>query len=429
MKHICNKINIIYKLCFLPWVLIANCKGIPQDNNYLEIIDIESNIKNFKEIFLSNYKCDIHYVLLRNDKNLAINSIYHLDFTSDLLLMSNSDLCLIYDYSGRIIAKIGEKGRGPHDYVAISNSNFGFNNNIFIQNRDYLLEFKTNGSFIKSFNIKKGKEPSFYLSSWIPINDSLLFGQIPLSTGKEKNKAFLFDTTGNTIQYYSNYIFLKRTTLGFSSDDGQASFYRFQNKIHFKELMNDTLYCLTERFSLKPLMSFRIGKYSKPKEFREKLDFERNNAFNYVYVNKIFEIEDYLFIDCQFGKHTPAKRITPSLFMGQEQWYNTTNVLGVYNKQTKKLVFCNPTSTDNPLFTTGICNDIDAGPRFYPVKQVNDSTLVMWIDAKQLKEHVASADFKNNIPKYPEKKKELEELANKLSIFDNPVLMFVTFKK
>lgn len=52
----------------------------------------------------------------------------------------------------------------------------------------------------------------------------------------------------------------------------------------------------------------------------------------------------------------------------------------------------------------------------------------MWIEAKQLKEHVASDDFKNNSPKYPEKKKELENIANSLSEFDNPVLMFVTFK-
>jgi len=32
------------------------------------------------------------------------------------------------------------------------------------------------------------------------------------------------------------------------------------------------------------------------------------------------------------------------------------------------------------------------------------------------------------VPKYPEKKKELEKLADSLSVFDNPVLMFVTFK-
>lgn len=102
--------------------------------------------------------------------------------------------------------------------------------------------------------------------------------------------------------------------------------------------------------------------------------------------------------------------------------------MGIYNKKTGDLVFSKPTSTDNPLFTTGLYNDIDNGPRFLPQKQINDSTMVMWIESKQLKEHIASDDFKNDSPKYPEKKKELETFANSLSEFDNPVLMFVTFK-
>jgi hypothetical protein len=36
-------------------------------------------------------------------------------------------------------------------------------------------------------------------------------------------------------------------------------------------------------------------------------------------------------------------------------------------------------------------------------------------------------DFKNAIPKYLGKKEELKELVNRLNVFDNPVLIFVTF--
>ncbi|MBK7480889.1 MAG: hypothetical protein IPI69_14995 [Bacteroidales bacterium] len=55
--------------------------------------------------------------------------------------------------------------------------------------------------------------------------------------------------------------------------------------------------------------------------------------------------------------------------------------------------------------------------------------MVMWVNAAELKAHVASDDFRNNVPKCPDKKQKLEELANKLSVTDNPVLMFVTFKE
>jgi len=114
--------------------------------------------------------------------------------------------------------------------------------------------------------------------------------------------------------------------------------------------------------------------------------------------------------------------------MGLPKKRNTANALGVYNKQTRDFVFCQPTSTDNPLFASGIYNDIDAGPRFFPKQMVNDSTMVMWVPANQLKDHVASDDFNNGTAKYPEKKRKLEELAASLTEYDNPVLMFVTFK-
>jgi hypothetical protein len=147
-------------------------------------------------------------------------------------------------------------------------------------------------------------------------------------------------------------------------------------------------------------------------------------------LENVFQTQNYLILDCQFNVQFPAKRLTPKIVMeGISSWYNTTRALGIYDKQTKKLIFCKPTSTDNSLFTSGLYNDIDAGARFFPKTQVNDSTMVMSIEAKQLKDHVASADFKNTVVKYPEKKQQLEELANRLTEFDNPVLMFVTIKK
>jgi hypothetical protein len=50
------------------------------------------------------------------------------------------------------------------------------------------------------------------------------------------------------------------------------------------------------------------------------------------------------------------------------------------------------------------------------------------LDTKQLKDLVDGNDFKNRVPKYPEKKKQLEEFAGNLAEMDNPVLMLVTFR-
>ena len=46
----------------------------------------------------------------------------------------------------------------------------------------------------------------------------------------------------------------------------------------------------------------------------------------------------------------------------------------------------------------------------------------------QLKAHVASDAFIKSTPKFPGKKKELEELANSLKDTDNPVLIMIKLK-
>jgi hypothetical protein len=152
-------------------------------------------------------------------------------------------------------------------------------------------------------------------------------------------------------------------------------------------------------------------------------------------IYQIFTKENYLILKCDFNKYFPAKRLTPEIIKlpGIEEitrWHNTRIVIGIYDKITEKLVFSEPTSTDNHLFTSGLYNDIDAGPRFIPDKMINDSTMVMNIRFEYLIEHIESKDFKDNTPRYPEKKKRLESFVDSLSRtgFDNPVLMFVTFK-
>jgi hypothetical protein len=62
---------------------------------------------------------------------------------------------------------------------------------------------------------------------------------------------------------------------------------------------------------------------------------------------------------------------------------------------------------------------------------VNDSTMVMNIRFEYLIEHIESKDFKDNIPKFPDRKEKRRNLVNSLKLtgFDNPVLMFVKFKK
>jgi hypothetical protein len=424
--------NVKIILLFLLLFTTGCSKG--QNNNSLPIIDIEANIKNMQQINLSQFTNDIKYVPLQIRDDLAFVGIWDCVFSDKYILVKDLRKCFLYDFEGNVISKIGNQGRGPGEYNNARNVAFGPNNKIYIQDLYDLLEYNMDGSFSKRYD-KCFSVDSDFVGSWFPITDSLIFGKISSLMGNEKNKALIFNKNGTIKTQYKNYILFNRGRQLAGPEEINATIYKFQNEIVFKEIYNDTIFNLSKELELIPKYLINLGKFSEPVSHRENIIQENGLDFstiweNYMQLETVFQTQNYLILDCQFNVQFPAKRLTPKIVMeGITSWYNTTRVLGIYDKQTKKLIFCKPTSTDNALFTSGLYNDIDAGARFFPKTQVNDSTMVMSIEAKQLKDHVASADFKNTIAKYPEKKQQLEELANRLTEFDNPVLMFVTVKK
>ena len=85
-----------------------------------------------------------------------------------------------------------------------------------------------------------------------------------------------------------------------------------------------------------------------------------------------------------------------------------------------------------PPLRIDILNDLDGGTLFQPENYFVEDSQEYMVGLQypyQIKVHVASTDFKNLIPEYPEKKKELEKLANSLKETDNPVLVLVRIKK
>lgn len=194
-----------------------------------------------------------------------------------------------------------------------------------------------------------------------------------------------------------------------------------QNVIHFKERVNDTLFCLTNDYKLIPLFAFRLGSLSIPYSdfFQSK---STDNQFGYI--NNIFETDNYIFIDF-ITNLAQLKRSKPIIEDGIEKWYFTNKLLGIYHKENNKLEFSSINQTEEKLLRTGFYNDIDGGPKFYPEYVFDHSILIMPIEAIKLKEYVASETFKTCLPKYPERKKNLEKLGISLKETDNPILMVV----
>lgn len=425
----------LYRLCAVLLLSMLSCHGNNQSDNSLVTIDVENNLRNMQVIELSSFTDDIRYVPLETNEDHLISYIIYYDISRDLILVSDMSVCLLYSTDGHFISKVGNIGRGPGEYPYVTNVNLGKSGEIYLSDLKNLYEYRSDGLLINKYSNILFND-SCYLSTWILLGDSLLFGHVPNNSGLEVNKALIIDKSGHIKYAYKNYILFKRDYKIASSMEDHANISMFNNKIFYKGLFNDTLFYLSAEKELLPRYVFLPGKYKVSEEARKVVDMEQ--FYKSIFLNNVFQTSDYLFLDFDFRTNFPAKRLTQkkppaalSGFQNLDQYglYNTRHVLGIYDKISGSLIFCKPTSTDNPLFTSGLYNDIDGGPRFFPKKQINDSTMVMWVNAAELKAHVASDDFRNIVPKYPDKKQKLEELANKLSVTDNPVLMFVTFKE
>ncbi len=431
MKRIFIIIN-----CLIITFITTLC--LKEKTNYIiSLVDIGANVHNMKEIYISQFSTNIRYVPLESNIDHLLLWTYNnlSDFSEKYILYSDGKICLLYDNAGRFIRPIGKQGRGPGEYTGIG-SVFLMNEEIYVHDffTNALIEYKLDGTFQKRYKSGYTANDKYRLEDAIIINDTLILGNIENTTGQEEYKALIIDKQGKIIHYYKNYIFFKLEP-GFNraKSPGDAIFYKFENKIYFKEFYNDTLFQIDEQYRLIPIYVFDFGKYKVPVSERGK-PWSQKALSSQINLNNVYQTKNFVFLDCGFNKYFPAKRLTPKIIRipglkDFTQWYNTGAVLGVYDKKTGDLVFSEPTSTDNHLFTSGLYNDIDAGPRFIPDKMINDSTMVMKIRFDFLVEHIESNDFKDNILKYPDRKERLNNFVDSLRTagFDNPVFMFVTF--
>jgi hypothetical protein len=409
---------------------ISSCSRGQKRNSSISTIDIEANINKMDIVYLSQFTDDIEYIPLQTKEDLFLKGIAGCRFSDSVILVNDYSKCELFNSKGDFLNEIGTRGRGPGEFEFLYQADLLKSKTIYIQSTDDLLEYKMNGSFLNMYR-NTFRIDGDDIRGWNLINDSLFFGNVANYSGQSKYKALILNKKGNVKYTFKNYDQFNRKKPCYGCPDQYVYFNIFRSELFYKQFFIDTLFLLNNDYELIPKYSFNLGRLKMPASVRASNDvgFE---LWDYISMDDVFQTEDYLLLKCRFGHRFPAKRFTAqtSIYPGGDPiWINTNYVLGIYSKHTGDFRFCKPTSTDNPLFTSGIYNDIDAGPRFFPTKQVNDSTLFMWIDANMLKEHVASDDFKNNVPKYPEKKKQLEELANNLNELDNPVLMLVTFKK
>jgi hypothetical protein len=392
--------NLKY-LLFLS-LFILSCKS--QDNNQITTFNIKE-LPKIAEVKISDLGfVDIEYIPLETNEQCMISGTNDLITGNELIvgerfyLVKYFKTILKFQTDGSFVARIGTVGRGPNEFLVAHDVDVDEKNQyIYLLSgwQKKFLVYSETGELIRTFQIP------FYSNEFSFVENGILcYSENHM--GNIDNSFNLVDTNGIIIKSYPNkYPFNINDAHNISHE---ILFYHFDKRLFKKEVYSDTVY-FYENEDFKPHLVIQVGNKLITPKARSEFD-GLYIAKNYIKPLNLFEFGDYVYYEFVYKFALPDDVLIFS-FIGSKK--NNFQVIINTGK--------------------GIINDLDGGPNILPKTIKDDSTIISLVDALQLKTHVASEDFKNSKPIYPEKKKELEKLANSLKETDNPVLMVVRLKK
>jgi hypothetical protein len=377
-------------------LLTVPCKS--QENNLITTFNLKE-LPKITTVRLSDLGfVDIEYIPLETNEQCMIKNINEIKIGDDFFLVKFSSTILKFKENGSFVTKIGIIGRGPNEFTVAHDVDIdNKNQNIYLVSawQKKFNVYSESGEFLRTFHCPLNT------TNFKVTGDGILCYNMN-TMGNVETSYNLIDTEGRVIKNFPNkyrWHYKQQVMLGFVYEN---LFYRYNNKLFKKELYSDTVY-VYENLDFKPHLVIELGKRLVTPKVRSDFSPEYIRD-NFISPWNLFEFGDYVYFEFLFSRNSLVEDLS---FIGSKR------------KDFHALV--------DP--TQGFINDLDGGPNIWPKTIKDDNTIICWVDAFQLKAHVASESFKNSKPKYPEKKKELEKLANSLKETDNPVLMMVRLKK
>jgi hypothetical protein len=392
-----------FKYLIFLYLPIFSCNST--DNDLYEF-DPRTIVEN--KITLAEIADDITYTPL--DNSYPIGIYYDTKIINNSIYISGKDIgVLAFNRDGQMPRKIGDVGRGPGKYLSCMSFDVDYNKGTV-----YVLDLGMNikvyskvGSFIRDISLQDYEDPenTRFLQDVDFYNNKLFLSEYT-SFGKAKYNWIVIDTLGNLINHKIN------SVPAFTSNMwNPGGTYKFKNRIFYYDQYSDTV------FSILPNLNYEASFLISPgKERLQRIQFDEMKEWqDYMIINFIFETSRFWVLNYSYK----------------------SKILSVLiDKKSKKSYLIDGRESNKAnigqKYSGGIINDLDGGIMFQPenyIEENNQEYMIELLPPHILKTYVASSEFRNSVPKYPEKKKELEKLAASLKETDNPVLVMVKMKK
>jgi hypothetical protein len=340
---------------------------------------------------------DIQYIPLETSAECVIKSIRSVLFSKDFFLIQYFADINMFRYDGSFVTKIGTNGRGPNEFTIAHDVDINpKTGSIYVADgfQQKFLVHNKNGKVLRTFKTPIAGPFNF------KFTDDGILCYIQNHMGITENSFILIDTTGNIIKNFSNKYPWKRTVPNVAFM-GENIFYRFDGNLIKKEIYSDTVYTYKNK-GFVPHLILDVGKLRLTPAKREENDYKFIMS-NFLTPMNLFEFGNYIYYEFIIPWEGETEGLS---YIGSKNG----NFSALFDPE-KELI-----------------NDFDAGPKIWPRSVKDNSTMVAWIDAFNLKQYILSIDFKSLKPTNSEKKKQLEKFALSIKETDNPILMLIKIK-
>jgi len=383
--------KVISNLAIALLAITIGCAGEKQSSDDLIIVDVKKSYSSKKELILQDFM-DVEYIALETTDEF-LNQGFVMDIGKEVILIKNiinDGYIFVYDRKGNCLRKFNRIGQGPEDYTFILCIALDEDNNEMFVNDQMsrkIVVYDLYGKFKRSFKHKEGSGSLFYtfifnydkdnLICYDQFNEEIGFVLISKRDGRVTKEI--------NIPFKEKKLLLQRSSRYYAGPGQYPTIIPFADNWILAEISSDTIYTLLQDYRLIPFV-VRIPSIQTmdPGIFL----VLRSLTERYYFMETIKNVYDF-----------ETGRGFPRTFMMYDKQENTFFGYNVYNGDysSKQEIYMNA---------------------LRPVNHEIES----WqsIEAYQLVEAYKKGVLKDG---------KLKEIASKLDVEDNPVIMLIKHKK
>ncbi len=352
-------------------------------------IDIESAFFNETHVNLSEFVSDLQYIPIETNDNFLLSDIMNIAISDNNISLSCESTRQVYqiDRNGRFIMKVGQQGRGPNEYIAVTELYSSPESIIVFFGRKILFFSSESGDIQKVITPDKITGADFFSGISQYGKDSLIIllrkeAENFLTVMNEESVEVETKKIWNTEKRKVN-IPMPNGKQHLSEWSYSSSIYNYNGETRVTKDFIDTIFTYKNGILI-PFAVFNYGSLAK-KRFEPSLNLE--TAF------------------CGIDVRETKNLILFTTMMGE-----TSYIYNKENNETKRIA-----KIENSNYQ-GFTNDIDNGIPFWPVAVTSDKMYSFMSADVFIKE----AEKSNS--------QKMKDVAATLTEESNPVIVVATLK-